>query len=154
MRGSYTALWRNAGGSSRVPARGWNNSRMGTWSLPSPIKLRSRHMTFMTWNPTTIIIIIIIIIKIIKNKGVIYLNIFFLFYKIKNITTKKRVYRHNLLTFSLRIATHTRCYVVTRSYLKKVAPFSVCLIWQFPLSSHTVYKYHIIHRQLLVALFG
>ena len=43
MLGSYPAILRNIGGSTRVPAYAWNNAWRGTnaWSVPQPVKLGS-----------------------------------------------------------------------------------------------------------------
>jgi hypothetical protein len=37
---------RNVGGSTQMPVRAWNNARKGTWSLPSPVKLKRSHITY------------------------------------------------------------------------------------------------------------
>jgi hypothetical protein len=52
--GSYPASLRNVGGSTQAPVRAWNNARKGTWGLPQPVKLESRHMTYTVsmWRKT------------------------------------------------------------------------------------------------------
>jgi hypothetical protein len=45
---------RNVGGSTQVPARAWNNARIGTRGLPQPVKLERRRMTYTVsvWRQT------------------------------------------------------------------------------------------------------
>jgi hypothetical protein len=54
MWGSYPASLRNVGGSTQVAVRAWNNARKATWSLPSPVKLERRDMTYTVsmWRKT------------------------------------------------------------------------------------------------------
>ena len=38
---------RNVSGSTQARARAWNNARWSTWGLHPPVKLESRHKTFI-----------------------------------------------------------------------------------------------------------
>jgi hypothetical protein len=52
--GSYPASLRNVGGYTQVLVRALYNDQRGTWSLPPPVKLERRHMTYTVsvWRKT------------------------------------------------------------------------------------------------------
>ena len=43
----YAASLQNVGGSTQVSVHAWNNAWRGVWGLPPPVKMETRHITYI-----------------------------------------------------------------------------------------------------------